>query len=146
MSTSETNAGELRQRHHQVVHQFFELMHHKEIDAWGDLWHDDGCIVTPYPADGFPTTIAGKDAILTGFRGLFGIFDTYDYELSDIYPAADAGAVVVEWKVRATLLDGAVYTNDNITVFRFKDGLIIDYHDYFDPRRFQTVIDALADR
>jgi hypothetical protein len=28
-------------------------------------------------------------------------------------------------------------------VFRFKGGLISVYHDYFDPRRFQVVIDAL---
>jgi uncharacterized protein len=27
----------------------------------------------------------------------------------------------------------------------FRDGLIVDYHDYFDPRRFQVVVDALPD-
>jgi uncharacterized protein len=40
---------------------------------------------------------------------------------------------------------GTVYTNENIAVFRFRDGLISEYHDYFDPRRFQTVVDALPD-
>jgi len=42
------------------------------------------------------------------------------------------------------LADGTEYTNDNIAVFRFEDGLISAYHDYFDPRRFQRVVDALA--
>jgi uncharacterized protein len=28
-------------------------------------------------------------------------------------------------------------------VFLFEDGLIREYHDYFDPRRFQVVVDAL---
>jgi hypothetical protein len=44
---------------------------------------------------------------------------------------------------RAGLAGGAVDTNSNIAVFRFKDGLISEYRDYFDPRRFQTVIDAV---
>jgi hypothetical protein len=43
------------------------------------------------------------------------------------------------------LTDGTEYTNDNIAVFRFEDGLISAYHDYFDPRRFQTVVDAVPD-
>jgi ketosteroid isomerase-like protein len=38
---------------------------------------------------------------------------------------------------------GTHYTNSNIAVFRFSDGLISAYHDYFDPRRFQAVVDTL---
>jgi ketosteroid isomerase-like protein len=37
----------------------------------------------------------------------------------------------------------ALSTNTNIAVFRFQDGLISEYHDYFDPHRFQVVVDAL---
>jgi ketosteroid isomerase-like protein len=51
--------------------------------------------------------------------------------------------VIVEYKPRATLVDGTVYTNSNIAVFRFENGLVSAYHDYFDPRRFQVVVDAL---
>jgi ketosteroid isomerase-like protein len=43
-------------------------------------------------------------------------------------------------------VSGTEYTNDNIAVFRFRDGLIAEYHDYFDPRRFQAVVDALGQR
>ncbi|MER8820722.1 hypothetical protein NKH70_13015 [Mesorhizobium sp. M0991] len=42
------------------------------------------------------------------------------------------------------LIGGTEYTNNNIAIFRFKRGLISAYHDYFDPRRFQVVVDALA--
>lgn len=50
---------------------------------------------------------------------------------------------MVEYTNNAKLVDGTVYTNSNIAVFRFDDGLIRWYHDYFDPRRFQVVIDFL---
>jgi uncharacterized protein len=51
--------------------------------------------------------------------------------------------VTVEYDVDATLRDGTVYRNHNITVFRFDAELISEYHDYFDPRLFQSVVDVL---
>jgi uncharacterized protein len=84
-----------------------------------------------------------RSDILAGFRSLFAAFDSFEPELTGVYPSADSDAVCVEYRVRATLTDGAVYTNQNIAVLRFEDGLIIAYHDYFDPRRFQMVVDRL---
>lgn len=46
--------------------------------------------------------------------------------------------------MRAELAQGGEYTNDNVAIFEFEDGLVRRYHDYFDPRRFQVVVDALA--
>jgi ketosteroid isomerase-like protein len=129
--------------HLEAVRQFFELMHRKEIDVWAELWAEDGRIIVPYPPAGFGTSIDGKAAILTAFRGLFGNFESFDYAITGLYPAADSDAVCVEYTVRATLVGGTEYTNQNIAVFRFENGLIAAYHDYFDPRRFQTVVDAL---
>jgi ketosteroid isomerase-like protein len=123
---------------------FFELLGQKDIDRWGELWHSNGAILVPYPLEGFPDRIEGKDAILSGFRELFSNFESFASELTGVYPAADSDAVCVEYRNRAVLTGGTVYTNENIAVFRFEDGLISEYHDYFDPRRFQVVVDALG--
>jgi ketosteroid isomerase-like protein len=98
------------------------------------------------PPAGFGSTISGKEAIVDAFRALFRNFDTFDARISAIYPASDSDAVCVEYAVRAKLTSGVEYTNTNIAVFRFEEGLISAYHDYFDPRRFQTVVDALPPR
>jgi ketosteroid isomerase-like protein len=63
-----------------------------------------------------------------------------------IFPAATSDAVCVHYRPRAVLVDGATYTNDNVAIFRFQDSLIREYHDYFDPRRFQVGVDALRGR
>jgi ketosteroid isomerase-like protein len=127
-----------------VVRRFYELLARKDIDAWGELWHEQGRIVVPYPADGFPALIEGKATIVSGFRDLFANFESFASELTAVYPSADSDAVCVEYRNRARLVGGTDYTNDNIAVFRFEDGLIGAYHDYFDPRRFQVVVDALS--
>ena len=131
-------------RHLETVRTFFELMHSKDIDSWGELWAEDGRILVFYPPAGFGDSIDGKAAILAAFKGLFGNFESFESEITAIYPATDSDAVVVEYKNRAVLVGGTEYTNSNIAVFRFENGLISAYHDYFDPRRFQVVVDALS--
>ncbi|MDX8456372.1 nuclear transport factor 2 family protein [Mesorhizobium sp. VK9D] len=133
-----------RARNLETVRIFFELMQRKDIDSWSDLWAENGRIIVFYPPAGFGDSIDGKAAIVAAFRELFGNFESFESELTAIYPAADAEAVVVEYRNRAMIKGGTEYTNSNIAVFRFENGLISAYHDYFDPRRFQVVVDALA--
>jgi ketosteroid isomerase-like protein len=128
----------------ETVRRFFDLLGKKDIDAWAELWAEDGRVQIPYPPDGFDQDIVGRARIHTEFKRLFANYETFESDLTGVYPAADSDAVCVEYTNRATLTGGAEYTNDNIAVFRFRNGLISEYHDYFDPRRFQAVIDALG--
>jgi ketosteroid isomerase-like protein len=127
----------------QQARLFFELLGRKDIDAWSRLWAEDGKILVFYPPEGFGSSIEGKAAIVTAFRALFGNFESFESTITAVYDSADMNAVVVEYRNRAILRGGTEYTNSNIAVFRFEQGLIAAYHDYFDPRRFQVVIDAL---
>lgn len=127
-----------------VVRRFFELLNQKDIDAWSELWHPEGTILVFYPADGFPTRITGRGDIVDGFRRMYDdVFDVFTATITAVYPVQDSSTVVVEYSNHSTLANGSVYTNDNIAVFRFEDGLVRWYHDYFDPRRFQLVVDFL---
>jgi ketosteroid isomerase-like protein len=132
---SEHNAGTAR--------KFYDLLSQKDVDAWIELWHEDGKIIVPYPPAGFASAIEGRDTIHEAFKGLLGNFETFDSTITDVYPAVDSDAVCVEYTNHAVIKGGTIYTNTNIAVFRFIDGLISEYHDYFDPRRFQVVVDAL---
>ena len=143
MESETTVINQEREDRVRVVRRFYELLARKDIAGWGELWHEDGRLVVPYPAEGFPSLIEGKATIVAGFETLFANFASFESELTGLYAAADSDAVCVEYRNRATLVGGTDYTNDNITVFLFRDGLISAYHDYFDPRRFQTVVDAL---
>jgi uncharacterized protein len=126
------------------VTRFFDLLHDKDVAAWGQLWHAQGEILVPYPPEGFPPRIAGRATIVDGFHELVGVFTSFDYELTAVIPGADPTVSTVEYRVRAELARGGEYTNDNVAIFEFEDGLVRRYHDYFDPRRFQVVVDALA--
>jgi ketosteroid isomerase-like protein len=141
-----TVSDERRESHVRAARRFFDLLAAKDIDTWIELWHEQGRILIPYPPEGFGSSIEGKAQILTAFQGLFRNYESFQSTVTAVYPAADSDAVCVEYTNNAVITGGVEYTNTNIAVFKFQDGLIIGYHDYFDPRRFQTVIDALAER
>ena len=126
------------------VGRFFEFMHHKQIDQWGDLWADGARIMIPYPPDGFASEIVGKDEIVAGFRQLFANFETYAYVVTAFYKTVNPDVIIVEWSVTAKIKStGESYDGDNITVFRFADGRIVEYHYYFNPAKFARVVETL---
>lgn len=69
-----------------TAREFFRLLSEKDVTAWGELWHPDAVITVPYPADGFPTEIRGKDEIVGGFRDLMANFETFQAILTAVYP------------------------------------------------------------
>jgi uncharacterized protein len=140
-----SNDNEQRALNLRVVQDFFRLMHEKNIEGWGALWDRRARITVPYPPAGFPAVIEGAEQIVRGFRNLFAHFGTYDYDIRALYPTLDPDAIIAEWDVAATLpARHETYRGNNITVFRLRDGKIAEYHDYFDPRKFQTVVDVLS--
>jgi ketosteroid isomerase-like protein len=135
---------EAKQQYSDLARKFYSLLGQKNLDEWIQLWHEDGKILIPYPPEGFASTIEGKNAIHEAFKGLLGNFETFESTITNVYSDTNSDAVCIEYTNHATIVGGTVYTNTNIAVFRFNDGLISEYHDYFDPRRFQVVVDALS--
>jgi uncharacterized protein len=133
-----------REQNLSIIHRFFSLLHEKDIARWSTLWDDNGRIWVPYPVAGFPTTIEGKTQIVAAFQQLFAGFVSFDPHIVDIYPTLDPDVIVVEWSGSAQLrATGQMYQSNPITVFKFRGGRIVTYHDYFNPEKFQVVVDAL---
>jgi ketosteroid isomerase-like protein len=138
-------AAEERDRNVRTVRAFFRFLDEKNIDAWAALWDEKGRILVPYPPAGFPDTIDGAAQIVRGFEHLFAHFGEFDATIRALYPGLDPNVVVVEYDVTATLpARDEIYRGNNVAIFEFQRGKIIAYHDYFDPRKFQVVVDATA--
>ncbi|MEU3794760.1 nuclear transport factor 2 family protein [Streptomyces fructofermentans] len=126
-----------------TARRFFDLLHGEDLGAWAALWHEHATVTVPYPPEGCPCLIEGRDEIVAAYRELLAVYEKFDAEPTGVHHSVGSDAVCVEYRVRATLAGGAVHTGDSVAVLRFRDGLISAYHDYFDPRRFQDVTGAL---
>lgn len=127
------------------IKQFFELLHEKNAIEWGNLWDENGFIYIPYPVANFPDTIRTRKTILEGFEKLLAGFKSFDYNIKSIYPSLDPNVIVIEYTVEAVLQkSNATYHGINIAVFKFQNGKIAAYHDYFNPEKFKMVVEAIS--
>jgi uncharacterized protein len=136
--------AETREKNISTIKSFFELVHQGKLEEWNNLWDDNGFIYVPYFVANFPDMIRKKKTIVEGFEKLVAGIKSFNYRILDMYPSVDPDVIVVEYMVLAVLLKtSATYNDRNIAVFKFRNGKIVAYHDYFNPEKFKTVIEAI---
>ena len=142
-NTTDTIAA-TREKNLGVIKSFFDLLHRKNAAAWAELWDENGFIYIPYPVANFPDTIKTRKTIQEGFEHLLAGFKSFDYHIQEIYPTVDPDVILVEYTVAAVLVKTHVtYNGINLAIFKFRNGRIVAYHDYFNPEKFKMVVDNI---
>jgi len=67
-----------------------------------------------------------------------------DYEVTELYQTQDPAVVIVEMRAKATLsTTGRSVTAASIQVLRIRDGQIVLFRDFADPRIFEDMAGEL---
>jgi ketosteroid isomerase-like protein len=127
---------ERRARNAETMRTWFRLQESHDLDAWLELWADDGTQSIPYAPPGFPRSISGKAQLSELYRSLFKGFVKVNIQDLVIDPLHDPDRVLVRWHTYAPLVNGDIYENDLIGVFEFDaDGRVRHLTEYLDPSR-----------
>lgn len=127
----------VRTRNLRAVQDYFRLQSEKDLDGWIDLWAEDGVFVIAYPPAGFPARIEGRAAIGPLYRKLFEGYAEVRFQDLDIRPLLDPDRFVATWITDLDLMAGGTYVNALLGLFTFRDGKLLRYDEYFDPRPFE---------
>lgn len=103
-------------------------------DGFLDMIAENCVFEFPYAPPGFVARIDGRDALeryLTALPDLIRIDDFFDLRISDM---ADPNRVVLEFRGSGEGRTGAPYDQKWISVIETRDGKIVHYADYWDPR------------
>jgi len=110
------------------------LLLDKNIQAWVDLWDDNGVLEFPFAPDGWPKRLEGKAAIAEYMRGYPDHIDLHDFPHVEIHQSTAPGTIVVEMRGVGRLVEtGDPFDMTYIAVVTFEDGLITGYRDYWNP-------------
>jgi hypothetical protein len=140
-STADVDAQ--RKHNMQVLRDFLGLLEAKDLDAWLELWDEDGEQLIPYAPNGFPKRVAGKAAIQHHYSGLPDAYGRMAFPDLKIYPMLDPDMLVAEWRGEIDVLaTGRPYNNTYCGLFTFRDGKITQYKEYIDPT---LLTEALGD-
>jgi len=87
-----------RDRNQKVVKDFLALLAAKNIEAWIELWADDGVQEMPYSPPGFPSRNEGKTAIHLHYSGLPDAYSRMAFPDLKIYPMLDPNWLLAEYR------------------------------------------------
>ena len=131
---SATPAGVLARRR--------QLMLNGDADGLADLFAPDAVIEFSFHGlPGTPVRLEGREAIREYSRRVMkSPLRLEDYEVTELYQTQDPEVMIVEMRAKATVTTtGRSITATSIQVLRIREGHIVLFRDYADPRILEDV-------
>ena len=105
-----------------------------EAETFPDMFAPDGVLEYPYAPGGLSTLIEGREKIVANFQRIRtllridGVTDVSEIEVRD------PDVVVLEFAGHGEgVITKEAYNQRYISVIRLRDGLIVNYRDYWNP-------------
>jgi hypothetical protein len=133
---SATQADVLARRRHAILNG--------DADGFADLFAPDAVIEVPFAGPpGLPARVAGREAIREHARHLLSMpLRLEDFEVAELYQTVDPEVVILEMRTTATVTTtGQSFTATSIQILRIRDGHIVLFRDFPDPRVPEGVLE-----
>jgi uncharacterized protein (TIGR02246 family) len=111
-------------------------------DGFADLFAPDAVIETPFAPPGAPSRLAGREAIREYARHVVASpVRIEDFEVEALHQTQDPGVVIAEMRAKGTVTTtGRSFTATSVQILRIRDGQIVLFRDFADPRVLQDVL------
>src|SRR2546423_8526658 len=112
-------------------------------DSLADLYAPDAVIEFSFHGPpGTPVRLAGREAMREYSRQVMASpLRLEDYEVTELYQTQDPAVVIVEMRAKATVTTtGRSITATSIQVLQIREGRIVLFRDFADPRFLEDVI------
>lgn len=70
----------------QVARDFLKHLEEMDLDAWIDLWAEDGRQEMPFAPEGFPREVKGKEALYKHYQDLPNAYSKMAFPDLTLYP------------------------------------------------------------
>src|SRR5215469_8642837 len=127
----------------EVLVQWRHLTLNRDADGLADLFAPDAVIEGPFAGPpGLPARLEGREAIREYSRQVMASpLRLEDYEVVELYQSQDPEVVIVEIRAKGTVTTtGRSFTTTSIQILRIREGHIVLFRDFADPRILQAVI------
>jgi uncharacterized protein (TIGR02246 family) len=113
-----------------------------DADGFADLFAPDALIEAPFAPPGAPSRLEGREAIREYSRQVMASpLRLEDFEVIELYQTQDPEVVIVELRTKGTVTTtGQQFTATSIQILRIREGHIVLFRDFADPRVLEDVI------
>ena len=120
-----------------------QLMLDGDADGFADLFAPDAVIEFSFHGPpGTPARLEGREAIREYSRQVMASpLRLEDYQVAELYQTQDPAVVIAEMRAKATVTTtGRSITATSIQILRIREGHIVLFRDFADPRFLEDVI------
>ena len=121
-----------------------QLILNGDADGFADLFAPDAVIEVPFAGlPGMPARLEGREAIREHARHLLALpLRLENFEVAELYQTQDPEVVIVEMRTTATVTTtGQSFTATSIQILQIRDGQIVLFRDFPDPRVPEGVLE-----
>jgi len=124
-----------RAQYEEAAHRFLQLLEARDVDAWADLFAEDGANYFPFHSDLIgDSVLAGREAIRAAWRGFPERYEQVRLPLHMLFVDEEQRTVVMQLSSRNVMTGGEVFACDFVFVLRYDDeGKVLEYHEYYNP-------------
>jgi len=108
-----------------------------DMKGWSELCDEHVVAEFPFAPEGSPTKIEGRTAIYEYLRNYPTFIDVRAIPTSQTYATDDPNVAIAEWHTSGRVIgNGNPYEMSYATFVTFRDGLIANYREYWNPMAF----------
>jgi ketosteroid isomerase-like protein len=109
----------------------------KDMKGWTDRCDENVIAEFPFAPKGSPARIEGRAALYEYLRNYPSFIDVHKLPTMKIYATTDENVAIAEWSASGHVLsNGNPYEMSYATFVTFRDGLITNYREYWNPLAF----------
>lgn len=113
----------------------------KDMKGWSELCAEDVVAEFPFAPEGSQAKFEGREALYNYLKDYPGFIDVKSIPKLKIYGTDDANAAIAEWSASGVVIgSGNPYEMSYATFVTFRDGLIVNYREYWNPEAFQKAM------
>lgn len=113
----------------------------KDMKGWSLLCADDVVAEFPFAPQGSPSRIEGRAALYEYLRNYPSVINVRSIPNLRIYSTDDPNVAIAEWSASGVVLtNGNPYEMSYATFVTFKEGLIVNYREYWNPLAFMQAM------
>ena len=115
----------------------------KDMKGWSELCTEDVVAEFPFAPEGSQARFEGRAALYEYLRNYPSFIDVKSLPTLRTYSTDDPNVAIAEWSASGKVLtNGNPYEMSYATFVTFRDGLISNYREYWNPQAFQKAMNG----
>lgn len=125
----------------QLLRRSLDTFLAKDIKGWAELCDQNVVVEFPFAPDVASRKIVGRAAIYEYLKNYPSVIDIQSTPTLRVNATDDPNMAIAEWSVSGRVIsNGNPYEMSYATFVTFKNGLIVNYREYWNPMAFMAAM------